>query len=254
MKMPAVRILLVGNYERSRQQSMERFAYMLWRTLTAAGHQVRLVRPPVLLGRLYRTEAGLSKWIGYVDRFLFYPLFLRRQAAWADVVHICDQANAVYIPHLRGKPHVVTCHDMLALRAGLGEIPEAPTRWSGRIYQRWILRNLRKAQMVVCVSRQTEREIQRVAGLPSSRLLVVPNAQNYHYKPMESREAILRLRPLGIDPDRPFFLHVGGNDWEKDKVGVVTGFQSLVRPHRYREPHLALARTPGQAAVRSIAE
>lgn len=92
-----MKILLIGNYENLRQQSMQRFAEMLRAGLTAAGHEVRLVRPPVWLGRLRRGETGLGKWIGYIDRFLLYPPLLRRQIRWADVVHICDQANAVYV-------------------------------------------------------------------------------------------------------------------------------------------------------------
>ena len=173
-----MKVLLIGNYINKRQQSMQRFAEMMRQGLTDAGHEVRLVRPPVLLGRLRRGETGLAKWIGYIDRFLLYPPVLCRQLRWADVVHICDHANAVYIPHLRGKPHVLTCHDMLAIRAALGEIPQSPVDWTGRTYQRWILRNLRRAQAVACVSRRTCEEVRRLTDLTEDQLTVVSNALN----------------------------------------------------------------------------
>ncbi len=249
-----MKILLIGNYSNSRQQSMQLFAELMRRDLIATGHDVRLVRPPVILGRLRSGETGLAKWIGYIDRFLLYPFLLRWQIRWADVVHICDHANAVYIPHLRSKPHVVTCHDMLAIRSALGEIPDNPTRWSGRIYQRWILKNLRKAQKVICVSRRTQDEIKRVAGLDSSRVMIVPNAINYHYRPMATEEALSRLQTLGLDVARPFFLHVGGNQWYKNRTGVLRIFSKLAQTLDYRKHYLVMVGKPWTGEVRQLAQ
>lgn len=232
---------------------MQLFAELMLRDLAAAGHDVRLVRPPVVLGRLRKGETGLAKWIGYLDRFLLYPLLLRWQIRGVDVVHICDHVNAVYIPHLRGKPHVITCHDMLAIRSALGEIPDNPTRWSGRIYQRWILKNLCKAQMVICVSRQTQEEIKRITGLDSSRVMMVPNALNYPYRPMDSKEARPRLQALGLDVARPFFLHVGGNQWYKNRAGVLRIFAELIKMPEYRNHYLVMAGKPWTYELRQLA-
>lgn len=247
-----VKILLIGNYENLRQQSMQRFAEMLREGFTAAGHEVRLVRPPVWLGRLRRGETGLAKWIGYLDRFVLYPPLLRRQIRWADMVHVCDQANAVYVSHLRGKPHVVTCHDMLAIRAALGEIGESPTGWTGRIYQRWILRGLRQAMAVVCVSQQTAEELLPLAGVPATRVSVVPNALNYHYRLMDTAESEAHLRTLDLDPAQPFFVHVGGNQWYKNRVGVLRLFAELIKHPAYAQHRLVMAGKPWTAEMRAL--
>ncbi len=248
-----MKVLLIGNYENLRQQSMQRFAEMLHDGLTAAGHEVRLVRPPVWLGRLRRGETGLAKWIGYLDRFVLYPPLLRRQVRWADVVHICDQANAVYVPHLRGKPHLVTCHDMLSIRAALGEIAESPVSRTGRIYQRWILRSLRKAQALVCVSQQTADELRRVAAMPEDRLTVVPNALNYPYRPMPPAEAAAHLHALGLNQDQGFFVHVGGNDWYKNRPGVMRLFAELAQQPAYGKHRLVMAGKPWTDEMRHLA-
>ncbi|GAB4355501.1 MAG: hypothetical protein Kow006_21880 [Gammaproteobacteria bacterium] len=247
-----MKIFLIGNYESLRQPSMQRFAEMLRDGLIAAGHEVRLALPPVVLGRMFPGNGGLAKWIGYIDRFLLYPLLLRRQVRWADIIHICDQANAVYIPHLRGKPHVLTCHDVLAIRAALGEIPQAPTRWSGRVYQRWILRNLRRAERVVCVSRHTEEEVRRLADLDGDRVQTVPNALNYPYWPMPAEEAKARVQSLGIKP--PFCLHVGGNEWYKNRAGVLQIFAALVQKPGYQHHRLAVAGKRLTTALRQSAD
>lgn len=247
-----MKILLLGNYENNRQQSMERFAEMMREGLTVAGHEVRLARPSVVFGRLHHAESGLGKWIGYIDRFLLYPLRLRRQACWADIVHICDQTNAVYIPHLGGKPHVLTCHDMLAIRAAFGEIAESPTGWTGRIYQRWILRNLRKAQLVVCVSRQTGEDLQRLAGLSGGRTIIVPNALNYPYCPMAAKESGPQLSELGLLPGRPFFFHVGNNSWYKNRLGVLRIFAEVVKRPGFELHSLVMAGKPWTAEMRQL--
>ena len=245
-------ILLLGNYENLQQQSMQRFAEMLRAGLAAAGHEVRLVRPPVWLGRLRRSATGLGKWIGYVDRFLLYPPLLRRQIRWADVVHVCDQANAVYVPHLRGKPHLVTCHDMLAIRAALGQIAESRVGWTGRLYQRWILRGLRRTQAIACVSAQTSEELRRVAGVPEGRIAIVPNALNYPYRPMPAAEAEAHLRALGLSEARPFFLHVGGNQWYKNRPGVLRLFAELVTYPAYANHRLVMAGKPWTDEMRAL--
>jgi glycosyltransferase involved in cell wall biosynthesis len=248
-----MKVLLIGNYGNLRQQSMQRYADVLREGLAAAGHEVRLVQPPVWLGRLRRGESGLAKWIGYLDRFVLYPPLLRRQIRWADVVHICDQANAVYVEQLNDKPHLVTCHDMMAIRAALGEIPEAPTGWAGRIYQGWILRGVRKAQLVACVSRQTAVELQRVAAMPESRVIVVPNALNYPYRPITVAEADAHLRALELDPAQPFFVHVGGNQWYKNRLGVLRLFAELIKRSAYRDHRLVLAGKPWTNEMRAMA-
>lgn len=186
----AVKILLIGNYAHSHQQSMQRFAALMRELLTAAGHELRLLKPEPLLGNLKPGEAGLSKWLGYVDRFVLFRWRLRR----ADVVHVCDHGNAMYAGMLGGRPNVVTCHDLLAVQSALGEVPGNVTGFSGRIFQRWIVSGLRRAQHVVCVSEQTRSEPRRLSGLPAARCSMVPNALNYPYRPMAADEARERLR------------------------------------------------------------
>lgn len=222
-----MKILLIANYGLQSSQSMPRFADMLYTSLAEAGSEVQILRPSIVLGRLRPSGAGLGKWLGYVDSLLLFRLALQSVAAEADVVHICDQANAVYVPWLKGKPHLVTCHDMLAISSALGEIPQNPTRFTGRTYQRWILRGLRKAQHTVCVSEKTRTELLRLAGISQARVSVVPNALNYPYHPMSEEEASHRLRQLGVPAGHPFLLHVGGNFWYKNRGGVLAIFSRL---------------------------
>jgi glycosyltransferase involved in cell wall biosynthesis len=222
-----VKVLLLGNYLNDGQESMQRFASLMERGLKQAGHEVRILRPPAFVGQLHPSGQGFGKWLGYIDKFGVFPLILRSAIKWADVVHICDHANSFYIKHLGSVPHVVTCHDMLAIRSALGEIPQHRTSWTGRQLQRLILRRLADAQHVVCVSEATCADLSRVAGISRDRISRVYNSLNYPYSRMDQKEAALRIRRFHIDPGQDFLMHVGGNQWYKNRLGVLRIFSLL---------------------------
>jgi len=93
-----LKILLIGNYLPDAQESMRRYAELMLAGLLDAGHQVQLAQPRPFLNETRRPGNGLWKWIGYVDKYLLSPRELRRAASSADVVHICDHSNSVYVP------------------------------------------------------------------------------------------------------------------------------------------------------------
>jgi glycosyltransferase involved in cell wall biosynthesis len=239
-----MKILLVGNYENDGQESMQRFAAAMELGLKEFGHEVRLIKPRAFLGRLLRSGKGLGKWLGYVDKFGAFPFVLESEARWADVVHICDQGNAFYTKHLRSVPHLVTCHDVLAIRSALGEIPHNRSGWSGKQLQRLILKGLTRAQQIACVSDATRNDLLRIAAIPEHRAFRVYNSLNYPYSPMDYQEAACRLSSIGVDPSQPFFLHVGGNQWYKNRLGVLQIFCCLRRLRLDRTFNLIMVGKP----------
>src|SRR5215469_1983843 len=108
-----MKVLLISNYRPDKQQSMLRYTEMLWRELRNQGHEVRVVHPPVVLGGFSFLPASLQKWIGYVDKYLFAPAYFHRQARRADIVHICDHSNAMYLRCAGTTPVLITCHDLI---------------------------------------------------------------------------------------------------------------------------------------------
>ena len=248
-----MKILLVGNYPSLQSQSMDRFADMLYQGLKSAGHEVELIKPRPFIGVIRPSPEGLGKWLGYIDRFALFLPRIRATIARADIVHICDQANAIYVPLLNGKPHLVTCHDVLAIRSALGEIPQNPTSFTGRVYQQWILHGLRRAQHLVCVSEKTRSELLRLAAIPPDRASVVPNALNYPYRRMDDEEAGQRLQRLGFRADQPFLLHVGGNSWYKNRKGLLAIFSRLAEMEGFGSYRFILAGRPMTPELLAIA-
>ena len=224
-----MKILLVGNYHPSGQKSMQRFAVLLNRGFSAAGHETRLIRPPVVAGTL-PVRGAAAKWLGYVDEFIVFPVSLKRAVEWADVVHICDHSNAFYIKYIQHRPHVVTCHDMLAIRSALGEIPCNRTSWTGQQLQSMILRGLRAAGRtghIACVSEATRLDILRVAGVPEETVSKIYNGLNFPFSPLDVALGRAKIKKFGIGTDQRFLLHVGGNGWYKNRIGALRIFSAL---------------------------
>ncbi len=221
-------VLLIGNYPADQQQSMQRFAQMMLQGLTAAGVPARLIQPQPLLGRFTLAGGFVAKWLGYLDKFFFFPRQLRGQLTSAvDLVHICDHSNAMYAAHVRKRPVVVTCHDLLAVRGALGEETDCPASATGKYLQRWVVSGLRKAAAVVCASpatlRDAERIVRRTEGRP--QILLIHHGLNFPYrKQAADRARKLLSRVEGLDLERPFALHVGSNLRMKNREGVLRIF------------------------------
>lgn len=219
-------VLLIGNYPLDRQQSMQRFTNMMLQGLNAAGVSAEVVVPSPILGKLFGSENFVGKWLAYIDKFILFPRQLQaRLAQRPAVVHICDHSNAMYSSRVRNSPVLVTCHDLIAVRSALGEETHCPVSFTGKLLQRWILRGLRHSDAVVCVSRATCDDAQRLVSRegPSPQLDVIPNGLNYPYQKRSQSEAWAHLKEIpGLS--QPFILHVGSNLPRKNRDGVLRIF------------------------------
>jgi len=222
-------VLLIGNYVPDQQQSMLRFNTMMLQGLTAAGIDAELIRPEPLFGNFRAAGAFVTKWLAYIDKYLIFPLKLKRRlAAGPSVVHICDHSNAVYAGRAKAAPLVVTCHDLLAVRGAFGDDTDCPASATGKLLQRWILGGLQRADAVACISRATMVDAQRLFRPESAapKLSIVSLGLHYPYRPLPAGEAAARITALStrLDLEKPFVLHVGSNLKRKNREGVLRIF------------------------------
>lgn len=258
-----MRIVLFTHPEFTSSQSMPRFARMLQQAYTERGHQVQVWTPKA---RLFNWFKGpLAKWAGYVDQYILFPRWVRRQLPHqpADTLFVMtDQALGPWVPLVKDRPHVVHAHDLLALRSALGEIPQNPTRLTGRIYQRYIRQGFAQARRFICISGRTREDLQRVGGVPASACEVVHNGLNQRFSrtPRPEAQAILRRANLPA-PAQGLLLHVSGNQWYKNVSGVLRLYAHyarsqamplplwLVGVHQDDAVRAALAEVPEQGSV-----
>jgi glycosyltransferase involved in cell wall biosynthesis len=248
-----MKVLLVGNYVPDRQDSMQIYASMLQSGLRTRGHEVRLLQPPAVLGARVAESSPLFKWLGYADKFVLFRRELQRAAASADIVHLCDHSNAMYVPALSQSAHVITCHDVLAIRSAMRHFPQNPVSATGRMFQRLIVRGLRRAGAIVCVSSKTRDDLKQYLAVPEERLHVIPNALAWPYKPISAEASEPFLAAFGLKPSEPYFFHIGGNHWYKNRGAAIEVFAELRRLPQYAGAKLVMAGGPMAVELQTIA-
>ena len=212
-------------------QSHLHFARMLVGAYQSRGHTVELRQPRAVVRRVL--EGRAAKWAGYVDQYLVFPLTVRRQIAAdppATIYVLCDQALGPWLPMVAHRPHVVHCHDLLALRSALGLVPENRTSWTGRIYQRYIRSGFRRARHFIAVSKKSRSDLHMFGGVKPLTSEVVYNGLNHPYQRRSAVEAAAVLSRAGLPtPEGGFLLHVGGGQWYKNTAGVLTLYAAYVQ-------------------------
>lgn len=231
-------VLLVGNYAPDRQFSMLGFADCLEREYRARGLRAWRIAPTPRLGRA-SAPPKLRKWLAYADKYLLFPRFLKKAAARCDLVHILDHGNAMYVRHVADRPHVVTCHDLLAIRASIGEIPGWTIGGSGRKYQSMILAGLRQARHIAAVSRATLEDVLRIVGKSENDVQLVYNGVYQPIEPFPLPEARHIVTTLGIV--RPYLLVVGYDSPYKNRAGALEIHRQLGNVMGDSAPDLVVA-------------
>jgi glycosyltransferase involved in cell wall biosynthesis len=239
-----MKVLLISNYRPDKQQSMLRYAEMLQRELNARGHAADVIHPPTVLGGFPFLPGLLKKWIGYFDKYVFAPTYLHKYARQADIIHVCDHSNAMYLRCAGDRPALITCHDLLAIFAARGSYPGVRTSLTGRILQRWIAANLARANHVICVSTKTQDDMEILAPGIRSKTQVIHHPLNWSYSPAPPDAVAEAKTKSGIESETEYFLHVGGNQWYKNRFGVMKLFAELRKYPRFKNVKLIMAGKP----------
>lgn len=211
----------------SRGYSMRRYAEMLHRGYVAAGIDVELLFPTDRFSRSVNSRP-FAKFVAYVEQLILFAWQIRRQVGRNRIIHVADHSDALLLLLIRHRSAIVTCHDLFALLAARGEIPEHRTRWSGRLYQSLVGRGLKAATALYCVSRATENDVRRV--FPTSRTRILPNAVNeFWFDKVPGQERVV---------ERPYLLVVSSSGWRKRREHSVAVWSRIAQA--YGSPRLRL--------------
>ena len=224
-----MRIVLFTHYRKFASTSMPLFAALLERGMAAKGHEVAVWECPVVFGRL-ASGGPLGKWLGYLDQFVVFPRIVRRRLVSEPketLFVLADHALGPWVPLVARRSHVVHCHDFLAQRSALGEVPLNRTSTTGKIYQRFIRRGFQRGRNFISVSQATRRDLHRFYGGEPAVSEVVSNALNGDFSPGDREAARQKLgEACGADLRSGWILHVGGNQWYKNRTGVVDVYEA----------------------------
>jgi glycosyltransferase involved in cell wall biosynthesis len=248
----SMKVLLVANYKPDRQKSMARYAGLLNEELLKRGYVVELIHPAPIATRLVSRENRFFRWLAYVDKFIFFPPFLWLYARRNDLVHVCDHSNSFYLRWTGRTPNLITAHDALAIRSALGHFPQNPTRSSGVKLQRWILHGLAHARNMVCVSQKTWQDFEALLSA-GPKMTVIPNPLSPDFRPAPPKDAIAIRAACGLAANDEYLLHVGKDNWYKNRPGVLHILAELRKLPRFRKVKMIMAGAPLPDALREMA-
>jgi len=227
-----VKIVVFGHPAYFGSPSMNGFVTMVADGMRARGHDVELWRPEGLVRRLGIGPRS-RKWLGYIDQFVLFPLSATmrlRQMQGAPLVVLGDHALGMWMSFLWRWPHVIHSHDFNPQRELAGDFPSRRLRWTGRLYQSLIRRGFGRGNAFIAVSQATARDLARFHPGPPPRCDVVYNGLNYPFAPMAAQQALATLRRSVPEPVAPgMLLHIGGNQWYKNRLGVLALYLAYCR-------------------------
>jgi glycosyltransferase involved in cell wall biosynthesis len=229
-------------------QSMPRYAAWLAKGMQERGHTVQIWSPKAVFFKL-PVPSSLKKWMGYIDQYIIFPLWVkkqRRRQAKDTLYVFSDHALGPWVSFVEDCPHIIHCHDFLAQRSALGEIAENPTSRSGKLYQSFIRKGYRKGKNFISISNNTQVDLHRFLGFKPLLSAVIYNGLNQDFEPMydiaKRREEFSNV--LGIDLNNGFVLHVGGNQWYKNRLGVLALYNEWRKSSTSIIPLLMVGKKP----------
>lgn len=238
-------------------QSMPRFAQMLVEGMRERGHTVEMWAPKAQWFRLPGPSV-LRKWFSYIDQYVMFPnkvrRYLRRSAP--DTLFVfTDQALGPWVPLVANQPHIVHCHDFLAQYSALDQIPESTTSWTGKQYQAFIRRGYSEGKNFISVSQKTRHDLHEFLPQLPARSEVVYNGLNQKFAFCDPTAAQAALsKRIGVRLQRGYLLHVGGNQWYKNRRGVVEIYDAWRAMSTQSLPLLLIGSAPDAALAHQRAQ
>ena len=227
---------------------MPRYAKMLHDGMKSRGHEVQLWHPRSFFSK-FSTHVTFKKWLGYIDQYIVFTSQVKqrlKKTSPATLYVFTDQALGPWVPIVKNLPHVIHCHDFLAQRSALGEIPENRVGWTGKKYQSYIKRGYMQGRNFISVSEKTRHDLHKflLPTLPEKSELVY-NGLNQEFTNINQYDARRWLsKTTGLSLDDGFLLHVGGNQFYKNRIGVIEIYDQWRKFSSKKYPLILIGESP----------
>lgn len=243
---------LFSHPETLNSRSMPRFTKMLAEGMVKRGHNVEIWTPKPFFYSIFANSRS-KKWLGYIDQFVKFPIEIRlllKDSPSETLYVFTDNGLGPWVPMVSHLPHVIHCHDFLAQYSAKGLILENSVTWMGRLYQSYIHRGYTKGKNFISVSKKTKEDLHHF--LPSSATFseVVYNGLYQDFYPSDKKIVRRKLSTtLGINLNNGYLLHVGGNEWYKNRSGVIEIYDVWRKTTNVTLPLILIGPTPDDIIV-----
>lgn len=236
-----MKVLIVGNLRLRYEHSMLGFADRLAQEdFSVHNVQVDLICPePLALADKIRSPRA-RKYFNYLQTYLIFPQKLKRVAKSVDLVHITDQGSSHWLKATGKTPSIITVHDLLAVRASLGQLSYWSMGESGKAQQKIILQSLPFASRAACVSHKTQSDLVGLA--PQLKSEVIANAA-------------FNSAAEAVGERQKHFHSIGGNQPYKNRAGNVRIASELLQRSEFHDwTYRLLGRPPDEQTQQAIDE
>jgi len=152
------------------------------------------------------------------------------------------------MPLVKNRNHVVHCHDFLAQQSAFGLLPENKIGVTGKYYQKFIRWGYSKAENFISISNKTQKDLHSFLTKPPKISKVVYNGLNQNFEPAISKIELRKLLTIkyNIDLSKGYILHVGGNAFYKNKLGVIEIYDQWAKDFKANVPLILVGESPSE--------
>jgi glycosyltransferase involved in cell wall biosynthesis len=226
---------------------MPRYANFLFEGFKKRGHEISIWKPKAFFYN-FSKHKSLQKWLGYIDQYFVFPFCARKKikSCSSDTLFVfADQALGPWMPLVKNKPHVVHCHDFMALRSATKKVSENKTGFTGRVYQKYIQKGFSTGKYFIAISKKTKSDLRYFHKGKIENCVICYNALNRSFEPIEKKMARQKLSEhLNVDLNNGYFLHVGGNQYYKNRKGVLEIYSAWRTNNKSNTPMLLIGANP----------
>jgi glycosyltransferase involved in cell wall biosynthesis len=215
--------------------------------MQAKGHSVETWTPNPFFYKIPFPKK-LKKWLGYMDQYILFPIQVKRKIKKIpdDTLFVfSDHALGPWVPLVSKRPHVIHCHDFLAQRNALGEFIENRIKWTGRKYQAFIRKGFSSGQNFISISQKSRNDLHKLLKIKPVLSEVVYNGLTQKFTPLNVADVRLELsETTGIDLSKGYLLHIGGNQWYKNRKAVIQLYNAWYEFSKDKLPLLLIGEKP----------
>ena len=233
---------------------MRIYIKMLVEGFQKKGHEIEIWTPKALFFKLPVPDS-FKKWMGYIDQFIIFPLIVKKKLFKSKntMFVFADNALGPWVPLVANKPHVIHCHDFMAQRTALGQISENKINFTGKLYQKLIRNGFKKGANFISVSLKTQTDLHAILNRIPHFSEVAYNGLNPIFKPLDLFDCRKALSAkLKIDFETGYLLHIGGNMWYKNRIGVVKLYEHWRKIGKTKLPLLLLGEPASNDLLNTI--
>lgn len=232
-------------------QSMPRFAKMIKEGMLEKGHDLTIWTPKSFFTNLAFKQVFLEKWMGYLDQYVVFPIIIKIRLVNfnKDTLFVfADNALGPWVPLVKKRYHVVHCHDFLAQQSAFGLLPENKVGITGKYYQKFIRWGYSKAENFISISNKTQTDLHSFLAKPPKISKVVYNGLNQNFELVKNKIAVRELltKQYAIDLSNGYILHVGGNAFYKNKLGVLEIYDQWAKDFEANIPLILVGEPPSE--------